>query len=227
MYLRYFKRLFDIILSLMAIIVSLPIFVIIFIILAFSRKYPVFFVQERIGYHNKSFNIIKLNTMYKNADNGGTESITLADDKRIIPSRKFMRKIKIDEMPQLLNILLGTMSIVGARPQMAIDFEKYSPEVQAKIYNIRPGITGVGSIIFRDEEKWLSKAKGDKHEFYKNYISPYKGAVELWYQDHVSFITDMLIIGITACVLIRPNSNLIYKVFKDLPEKPEIFCKEK
>jgi lipopolysaccharide/colanic/teichoic acid biosynthesis glycosyltransferase len=170
------------------------------------------------------FKIVKLNTMYRNSDKGGKESLSTDDDARVIPFRRFLRKTKIDELPQLLNILRGNMSVVGARPQMLVDFYKYPPEVQKRIYNTLPGITGIGSIIFRNEEKWISKADGDKHAFYREHISPYKGSVELWYQDNISFKTDILIIIITAFVLINPKrDNLVYKVFKDIPPKPEVF----
>jgi lipopolysaccharide/colanic/teichoic acid biosynthesis glycosyltransferase len=114
------------------------------------------------------------------------------------------------------------MSIVGPRPQMEVDFFKFTAHVQAVIYNTNPGITGIGSIIFRDEEKWISNAIGDKHEFYKKHIAPYKGELEIWYLDNLSFYTDSMLIFITVWVIISPKSNLVYSVFKSLPERPAI-----
>lgn len=105
---------------------------------------------------------------------------------------------------------------------MEVDFFKFPEYVQAVIYNSNPGITGIGSIIFRDEEKWISDFEGDKHEFYKNYIAPHKGELEIWYQEHLSFYTDFMLIFLTAWVIIAPKSDLVYTVFKDLPERPEI-----
>jgi len=223
MYLKYFKRILDIVLALTALLILSPFFLVILVILAFVGKHPLFFIQERIGYKNKVFKIIKLNTMYKNSDHGGTNSLSTDNDARVIPFRRFLRKTKIDELPQLLNILQGSMSVVGARPQMPVDFQKYSPEVQKHIYDTLPGVTGIGSIIFRNEEKWISNANGDKHAFYREHISPYKGSVELWYQNNVTFKNDILIILLTVCVLINPKCELMYKVFKDLPPKPEVF----
>ncbi len=228
MYKKYFKRVFDVVLSVTALLILSPLLLVILVPLLFIGKYPLFFIQERVGYKNKMFKIIKLNTMYRNSDGGGKNSLSTDDDARVIPFRRFLRKTKIDELPQLLNILQGSMSIVGARPQMLVDFYKYPPEVQKRIYGTHPGITGIGSIIFRNEEKWISSAKGDKHAFYREHISPYKGSVELWYQDNISFRTDILIIFITACVLINPKwDDLVYKAFKDLPPKPEVFNNNK
>jgi lipopolysaccharide/colanic/teichoic acid biosynthesis glycosyltransferase len=132
----------------------------------------------------------------------------------------FLRKTKINELPQIFNVLIGNMSLVGPRPQMEVDFFKYPVHVQKVIYNSKPGITGIGSIVFRDEEKWISNAAGDKHEFYKNHIAPYKGELEIWYQKNLSFYTDFMLIFLTAWVIVNPQSELPYKIFKDLPTKP-------
>lgn len=104
---------------------------------------------------------------------------------------------------------------------MEVDFFKFPLHVQDVIYNSNPGITGIGSIIFRDEEKWISNAPGDKHEFYKNHIAPYKGELEILYQKHLSFYTDFMLIFLTAWAIIAPESELVYSVFNDLPERPK------
>jgi lipopolysaccharide/colanic/teichoic acid biosynthesis glycosyltransferase len=106
---------------------------------------------------------------------------------------------------------------------MEIDFIKFPDHIQEKIYNTKPGITGIGSIIFRDEEIWISNAEGDKHEFYKKNIAPYKGELEIWYLQHISLFTDTILIFLTAWVIIFPDSELIYRIFKDLPKRPEEF----
>lgn len=159
--------------------------------------------------------------MMKNSSKLGTGSLTIRNDPRVLPFGKLLRKTKINEIPQIINVLIGNMSIVGPRPQMEVDFFKFPEHVQILIYNSNPGITGIGSIIFRDEEKWISDYEGDKHEFYKNHIAPYKGELELWYQNHLSFYTDVILIFLTAYVLFTPKNNLIYKVFKDLPKMPK------
>lgn len=220
MYIKFFKRLLDIVFALIALLLLLPLFIPIIIILLFSGEHEVFYLQNRIGYRNKPFKIWKFTTMVKNSSNMGTGSLTLRNDPRVLPVGRFLRKTKINELPQFINVLLGSMSMVGARPQMTVDFEKYTPEVQQRIYNTPPGITGVGSIVFRDEERWISEAEGDKHAFYRDHIAPYKGAVEMWYQQHISLCTDLMLIAITVWVVVFPNSEILYRVFKSLPEKP-------
>jgi lipopolysaccharide/colanic/teichoic acid biosynthesis glycosyltransferase len=133
-----------------------------------------------------------------------------------------LRKTKINELPQLFNIFLGDMSIVGPRPLVDKTFAPYSDEVKAKIYNVKPGLTGIGSVVFRDEETLLSEcvAKGmDIDEAYAKIISPYKGALEMWYQEHLNLWTDMMLIFLTAWVIVFPKSELMNKIFKDLPKR--------
>lgn len=221
MYIKIIKRLVDILLSILALTILLPLFIPIIIILLLTGEHEVFYLQTRIGKKNSKFKIWKFTTMVKNSANMGTGSLTLRDDPRVLPIGKFLRKTKINELPQFINVLIGNMSMVGARPQMEVDFLKFPGHVQKSIYDTPPGITGVGSIIFRDEERWISEAEGDKHEFYKNHIAPYKGEVEMWYQQNISLYTDLMLIFLTVWVILAPESDVIYKVFKGLPEKPE------
>ena len=221
MYIKIIKRLVDILLSILALTILLPLFIPIIIILLLTGEHEVFYLQTRIGKKNSKFKIWKFTTMVKNSANMGTGSLTLRDDPRVLPIGKFLRKTKINELPQFINVLIGNMSMVGARPQMEVDFLKFPGHVQKSIYDTPPGITGVGSIIFRDEERWISEAEGDKHEFYKNHIAPYKGEVEMWYQQNISLYTDLMLILLTVWVILAPESDVIYKVFKGLPEKPE------
>jgi lipopolysaccharide/colanic/teichoic acid biosynthesis glycosyltransferase len=148
--------------------------------------------------------------------------MTLKKDPRITPMGGFLRKTKINELPQLFNVWLGEMSFVGPRPVMQKSFDAYPKPVQKVIYNVTPGVTGIGSIIFRDEEDLLTKAKeegNDPWEFYKNFIYPYKGQVEAWYQANQSFTVDFMILFLTAWAIIFPKSDLHYKVFKDIPKR--------
>tara|TARA_B100002052_G_scaffold238237_1_gene222002 strand:- start:5562 stop:6239 length:678 start_codon:yes stop_codon:yes gene_type:complete len=220
MYNSFFKKCFDIIMVSFLLILLLPFLTFISIILLCTGENQIFYLQERVGLKNKIFKIFKFATMVKNSSNMGTGSLTLRNDPRILPFGKFLRISKINEFPQLLNVFLGNMSVVGPRPQMHVDFMKFPDAVQKKIYNVKPGITGIGSIIFRDEEKWISAYKGNKHEYYKNFIAPYKGELELWYQKNISFKTDVLLILSTIISIIRPSSNFVYKLFPSLPEKP-------
>ena len=161
------KRLIDLFISIIALILLTPLFLIVSIILKLTGEGEVFYLQERLGFHNKKFNIIKFATMIKNSPNIGTGSLTLRNDPRVLPFGKFLRKSKINELPQIFNVIIGNMSIVGPRPQMQVDFDKFPTAKRNEIYKSKPGITGIGSIIFRDEEKWISKHDGDKHIFIK------------------------------------------------------------
>lgn len=227
MYKHFFKRLIDILLAMMAIIIILPFWIPIMILLLLTGEHEVFYLQNRIGYKNKPFKIWKHATMLKDSENMGTGSLTVRNDPRVTTVGKFLRKTKINEIPQVINVLIGNMSVVGPRPQMKVDFLKFPEYIQKVIYNAKPGITGIGSIIFRDEEKWISNAEGDPHEFYRNVIAPYKGELELWYQKNLSFYTDTKLFFCTAWVILSPESELPYKIFKGLPPKPEALKEEK
>ena len=210
----------DITVSFIVLIILLPFFIPIIVILKFSAEGEIFYFQERIGIHNSRFRIWKFATMLKNSMNMGTGSITLKDDPRVTKIGSFLRKTKINELPQIINILKGDISLVGPRPLVEKTFSAYNEDVRSKIYNVKPGLTGIGSIIFRDEESIISAVKDeDPHEFYKRVIAPYKGELEMWYQKQNSFFIDLQLIFMTAWVILFPASNLYEKWFKDLPKR--------
>ncbi len=216
------KRFFDIILSGIAIIMLSPLLVPVMIILKCTGEHDIFYGQDRIGYTNKHFKILKFATMLRNSPNMAGGLHTTHGDPRVLPFGRFLRKTKINELPQLFNIFLGDMSIVGPRPLVDKTFAPYSDEVKANIYNVKPGLTGIGSIVFRDEETLLTECvkKGmDMDEAYAKIVSPYKGALEMWYQKHIGFWTDFLLIFLTAWVIVFPESQLVFKVFTDLPKR--------
>lgn len=217
---RFTKRIIDIIASLIALLILLPVFIPIIIILKFSAEGEVFYFQERIGLKNKHFMIWKFATMLKNSMNMGTGSITLQNDFRVTKIGKFLRKTKINELPQIINILKGDISIVGPRPLVTKTFNAYNEEIKSKIYNVKPGLTGIGSIVFRDEESIISSIKDeDPHIFYKRVIAPYKGELEMWYQKKKSTVLDFTLIFLTGWVVLFPSSELHFKIFKDLPKR--------
>ena len=217
---KFLKRLLDIVVSIITLIILLPIFLPIIIILKFSAEGEVFYFQERYGIYNSRFQIWKFATMLKNSMSIGTGSITLQNDPRVTRIGSFLRKTKINELPQIVNILKGDISIVGPRPLVTKTFMAYNEEVQSKIYNVKPGLTGIGSIIFRDEESIISAViEEDPHEFYKRIIAPYKGELEMWYQENNSFFLDLQLIFMTAWVILVPTSKLYEKWFKDLPTR--------
>jgi len=216
----FLKRLLDLFLSFMALCVLLPIFIIVVIALLLTGEHEVFYFQKRVGKDARPFYIWKFATMLKNSEKIGTGSLTVRNDPRVTSVGRFLRKTKLNELPQIMNVLLGSMSVVGPRPLLQNEYDAYSEDVQQKVYLSKPGITGIGSIVFRDEEKILSQG-GNPREIYQTKISPYKGELELWYQQNVSFWVDIKIIILTAWVVIFPKSELHYKWLKNLPVKPD------
>lgn len=215
----FIKRFLDIVLSLVALIILLPVLLPIIILLLLTGEHEVFFRQDRVGYQNKIFRIWKFATMLKNSPNMGHGDVTVRKDPRITFMGHFLRISKLNELPQLINILTGDMSFVGPRPLMKAGFDRYTDEMKEKVYRVKPGLTGIGSIVFRDEELIITKSSLPPHECYRQIILPYKGAVEVWYQQHISFYTDFMILFLTAWYIIFSNSRLIYKVFPSLPER--------
>jgi lipopolysaccharide/colanic/teichoic acid biosynthesis glycosyltransferase len=212
---KILKRIIDLLIATVALILLSPILIPAIIILKLTGEHEVFYFQKRVGYKNRPFNIWKFATMLKNSPNIGTGEITLRNDPRVTSFGKLLRITKVNELPQIINVFKGDMSIVGPRPLMEVSVKLYPPEIQEKIYNCKPGMTGIGSLIFRDEEKIISDAADPKAMYAAIY--PYKGALEMWYQQHCSLYTDFMIIFLTAWSIIFPKNNLIQKVFKDLP----------
>ncbi|MEP6615539.1 MAG: sugar transferase [Ginsengibacter sp.] len=216
---KILKRAMDVISAGLGLLVLSPIFICVIVLLMFTGEHEIFYLQKRRGYKNQFFYIWKFATMLKNSRNLGTGEITVRNDPRVTPVGKILRLTKINELPQILNVLKGNMSIVGPRPLLDVSFKLYDEDVQKVIYNSKPGITGIGSLIFRDEEKLISTT-GDPKKMYAS-IYPYKGALEMWYQKNSSMYTDFVIIFLTAWLIFFPSSKLVTKLFKDLPAKPE------
>ena len=188
------KRVFDVLSSGIAILILSPLLIPVIIGLKLTGEGYIFYKQERVGYKNKPFLIWKFATMLKDSVNMPGGIMTTKKDPRITPMGGFLRKSKINELPQLFNIFFGHMSVVGPRPVMKVSFEAYPENIQKVIYNSKPGLTGIGSIIFRDEEELITEVKnngGDIWDFYKNVIYPFKGDLELWYQINKSFVLDL------------------------------------
>lgn len=211
------KRFFDFIFSLAGLILLSPLLIPVIIILLLTGEHEVFYFQKRVGHKNREFSIWKFATMLKNSPAMGTGEITLRNDPRVTKFGKFLRITKINELPQLINVLLGNMSLVGARPLMKKSFDHYSNEVKQVVYNTPPGITGIGSVIFRDEEKLISDSE-DIHAAYRD-IFGYKGELEKWYQQHFDFYTDVMILFLTGWYIVFAKSNLVFKVFPSLPKR--------
>lgn len=211
------QRFFDILFSTIAIILLSPLLIIVMIILKFTGEGEIFYVQPRVGYDGKIFNLLKFATMLKDSPNMGTQTVTVKDDPRVLPFGKFLRKTKINELPQLFNILMGDMSIIGPRPQAKRCFLAFDKSTQNTITKVKPGLSGIGSIVFRDEESMLDSHKSDRLDFYDKIIAPYKGELEAWYIKHKDIYTYFSLIFMTIWVVLKPDSK-IYHRFKDLPK---------
>ena len=212
-------RCFDILLSLIALIVLSPLFFITLIILKMTGEGEVFFIQERCGQYGEMFNLIKFATMNKNSPNIGTGTVTLKDDPRVLPVGKFLRTTKVNELPQLLNVLAGKMSIIGPRPQTQRCFNAFPNRSQEQIKKVRPGLSGIGSIVFRGEERMMHIST-DPEYFFDEVIMPYKGLLEEWYVANQGLKTYAVGIFLTLWVIFFPRSKLQWRVFPQLPVPP-------
>lgn len=214
------ERLFDIILSGLAIVILSPLIIPIVFVLRMTGEGEVFFFQDRVGRDFKIFKLFKFATMLKESPNLGSGTITIKNDPRILPIGKFLRDFKINELPQLLNVFLGDISLIGPRPLTEQNFQSYSPSTQNIITKVKPGLSGVGSIIFRREESIMHGVNASP-QFYKEIIAPYKGAVEEWFVCNRSLYLYFMIIFVTLWVVLFPKSNLIWRRFKNIPVPPE------
>jgi len=180
-------------------------------ILKFTGEGWIFFVQERVGARGSRFGLLKFATMLRDSPKSGT--VTARNDPRILPVGRFLRATKINELPQILNVVKGDMAIVGPRPLTDEGFQYYPEDIKAVILPMRPGLTGMGTIIFRNEEKILFESKKEKMKCYAEDVIPLKGALEKWYFEHRSFWLDMKIIMATALAIVIPDSKFYLKWF--------------
>ena len=216
------QRLFDFVFSLTAIIIFSPLLIFIIIILRLSGEGEVFYIQPRVGLGGKLFGVYKFATMMKNSSNIGTGYLTTKNDPRVLPVGRILRKTKLNEVPQLFNVLKGDMSFVGPRPQVQKHFDYYPDYVKRELNRVRPGLTGLGSIFFRDEETILEKnIKMSYEDCYSQVIAPYKGELEIWYIKNNSIPLYFKLIALTVWVVLFPNSKIHLKLFSDLPPAPE------
>jgi lipopolysaccharide/colanic/teichoic acid biosynthesis glycosyltransferase len=214
------KRFLDVILSFLALVVLAPFLLPVVVILKFTGEGEIFYIQERAGRGGNSFGLYKFATMLKNSPNIGAGEITVRGDPRVLPFGKFLRKTKLNELPQLWNIFIGDMSVVGPRPMVLNTYAYYPEEARHKLNTIRPGLTGIGSIVFRDEERYLAD-RDEPIEFYREHIIPYKSDLELWFVGNNTLWLYIKIIFVTAWVVVFPSSNIADKAFDGIPSLPD------
>lgn len=202
------------------IILLSPVFIVTIIILRLTGEGEIFFSQSRIGMHGKEIKIFKFSTMLKNSPNTGAGTVTLKNDPRVLPFGKLLRKSKINELPQIFNILFGDMSIIGPRPQTKRCFDAFPLASQETIIQVRPGLSGVGSIYFRNEEDMLDD-EDNADIFYNDVIMPFKGKLEEWYVENQSIWLYFVLIAATILVVIDGKIPFKNNIFLSLPTYPE------
>lgn len=204
-YNRIFKRIIGLILAMVLLAILWPVYLIIALAVAMEDGFPVFYRPPRGGYHNKPFRIFKFRTMVKNADQigGGT---TALNDPRITKVGNFLRKTKIDEFPQLFNIICGTMSFIGPRPELLRYTDKYEGEEEL-IFEVRPGITDFSSIEFINLDEIVGQ--GDADEMYEKYVLKKKNQLRVKYAKEVSFGTDAKLFFLTVWDVIKKALSFI------------------
>lgn len=212
-------RAFDIIFSAIALLLLAPMFAIVALVLRFTGEGEILYFQPRVGKDRSSFNIIKFATMKKESPTMGAGTITVKDDPRVLPVGRFLRATKINELPQIMNIFRGDMSVIGPRPLTEDAYQYYSEEGVKFLTSVRPGLSGIGSIIFRDEERILSRASNPR-DFHKRVIGPYKELLETWSIQNMSLWTYFLFIFLTVHAVVFSKSKLVWRIFPSLP-KPE------
>ena len=195
-----FKRVFDFFSSLIGIIILSPLLLIVSIIIKFSSKGPIFFKQIRVGKNEKEFAILKFRTMVTDAEKLGKQ-ITVGRDPRITPIGHFLRKYKLDELPQLFNVLLGEMSLVGPRPEVP-RYTKYYSEEQKNVLKVKPGITDYASIKYSDENSLLGESDNPEG-IYINQVMPDKLRINLEYIERRSVFEDFKVILLTFAKIVK------------------------
>ncbi len=193
------KRVFDVIVSFLILAVLSPFFVILALAVKLDSKGPVFYRQVRVGRYNQDFKIYKFRTMVQDADKIGL-SLTVGEDPRITRVGRFIRKLRLDEFSQLFNVLGGSMSLVGPRPEVRKYVDAYTPEFMATLL-IRPGITATSSIAFKDEDELLNSG-GDPEQIYVEQILPPKMAYNLAYTKHITVLNDIKIMFQTVAAVL-------------------------
>lgn len=213
------QRFFDIMLTAISLLLLLPIIIPIILLLRLTGEGEVFYVQERIGKDRRSFGLLKFATMLKDSPNIGTGTITILNDPRVLPLGSFLRRSKINELPQLLNVLKGDMSLIGPRPLTKDRFCDYDLFTQKTISSVRPGLSGVGSIVFRSEDKLL-KNPNHINQTYREIIMPFKGDLEKWYVENESLKMYFSLIIVTIMTVVAPSRVAIWTYYPTAP-RPE------
>ena len=215
------KRALDIIISGFAMLILLPFLPPLALLLKLTGEGEIFYIQPRMGRSGRTFGLVKFATMLKESPNLPGGVVTLANDPRVLPLGRLLRKTRINELPQLWNIFKGDMSFVGPRPLAETSFDCYPEEAREAIKALQPGLTGIGSVIFCDEDQVTARSSKPDLDCYYEDILPYKGELEIWYKENQSLWLDLKLTLFTIQALLFPKSRSPRRYFRDLPEWPE------
>ncbi|MGH9701978.1 MAG: sugar transferase, partial [Candidatus Acidiferrales bacterium] len=204
-YFRCGKRIFDLVLAGFGLVITSPLFLLCAVLVGLNDKGPIFFCHTRVGQHGKTFRLYKFRTM-RVSESGAGPQITVRGDWRVTTAGRFLRWTKIDELPQLLNVLRGEMSLVGPRPETPEHVAAYD-QIQSAILRLKPGITGVSALCFVDEETLLAE-QADPEEFYLDFLMPRKLQYELGYLESLDFFADLKLIARTGLALLNPFRDM-------------------
>ena len=224
---KFIKRFFDIIFALLGILICFPFLGMLVIILLAKGENQPLFRQQRVGKNGRLFTLYKLRTIKKNkASLKKVPLLSTSNDNQVTSFCQFLRNTKIDEFPQFINVLNGDLSFIGPRPLVPEIFYGYPPDIQKDILTVKPGLSGMGSLVFRNENQLLKKIpKKDQLDFYHYYIGPQKGELEKYYVENQGPWTDLKILVLTPCVLLCPNFNIPKGWFKRQEKTIELFKK--
>lgn len=195
------KRVFDFLFALVGLTILSPLMLVIALWIKLDSKGPIFFIQKRVGQFNKPIGVYKYRTMVVNAENKGLK-ITVGKDPRITQVGQILRKYKLDELPQLFNVVFGSMSFVGPRPEVDEYMRHYPEEIKKKVLSVRPGITDYASIEFKNENDLLASSD-DPQQTYLNEILPIKQQYYLQYVDEQNLILDIKLIFRTIIEILK------------------------
>ena len=199
------KRVIDFFSSAVGLLLVAPVMLPVMLLVWLQDRHSPFYIADRVGYRGKNFRMVKLRSMVINADKSGVDS-TSANDRRITAVGRFIRRFKLDELSQLWNVMIGDMSLVGPRPNVASEVSRYTEE-ELGLLEAKPGITDISSIVFSDEGDILSDSE-DPDLDYNRLIRPWKSRLGLLYIEHQGFLLDMSLIGLTILAIVSKRRAL-------------------
>ena len=213
-------RFFDILLSSIALVFLSPFLLPIVVILRLTGEGEIFYKQKRVGRNNKDFDLYKFATMLKDSPELGSGYVTIKNDPRILPFGKFLRETKINELPQIINVLKGDMSLIGPRPLVRKAYKNYPEKLRPTMELIKPGLSGLASLILRNEEEILASTK-DPTEYHSKILTPFKAGLEIWFYNHKSLANYFTLIFLTLWLVFFKNSTILSHFFPSRPNNPE------